>query len=330
MKKIAAGAVFLLFALLSLLSLQLRQSCNRDMLFVTITENSSVAAFDLEGKMIKEITVGTKPRGIVARPDSNEIYVANSGSSDVSVIDSCSMEEKARIRVGKYPADVTISPDGKIAYVTNRDSHYVSVIDTEKRNETHKIEVGSEPLRIALLDGLLYVANYVSVSVIDTKNNSEIARIYISKALQDIEPAGDLVYVGNRHAQAVTAINVSSKAIEFSIENITTKGNTVDSLVYLPSENALLVADFTSGLLQKMDKRGFLLGRIYIDRHPVAIDVDQGNGLVYIVSYGEYDFDPQKREKGLVTVVNFTSMEIVKTFGTGKYSAGDLKLMKAR
>ncbi|MBI2676216.1 MAG: YncE family protein [Candidatus Aenigmarchaeota archaeon] len=328
MKKIAAGAAFLLFAVLFLVLIQPKQTCGRDMLFVTITENNSVAAFDLEGNLLKETAVGVKPRGIVARPDSNEIYVANSGSSDVSVIDSCNLEEKARIKAGKFPADVAFSPDGKVAYVTNRDSHYVSVIDTLNRTENKKIEVGSEPLRIAFQDGLLYVSNYVSVSVIDTGNNSETARIHIGKALQDIEPAGDLVYVGNRHAQAVTAINASSKAIEFTIENITNKGNTVDSLTYLPSEKALLVADFTSGLLQKMDKKGDLQGRIYIDRHPVAIGADLKKGLAYIVSYGEYDLDPKKRENGMITIINFTSMEIARTFGAGKYSAGDIEFVE--
>src|SRR5678816_897137 len=58
------------------------------------------------------------------------VFVANSGSGTLSVIDSDSATVIRTISVGGRPKHVEPSPDGTRVYVTNQGSNSVSVIDT--------------------------------------------------------------------------------------------------------------------------------------------------------------------------------------------------------
>src|SRR5271167_883174 len=56
------------------------------------------------------------------------VYITNSGSSTVSVIDAASNTVVATVTVGSGPTGVAITPDGTQAYVTNQNENSVSVI----------------------------------------------------------------------------------------------------------------------------------------------------------------------------------------------------------
>jgi len=121
--------------------------------------------------------VGNHPLGILLTVD-NKIYVVNSDSNNVSVIDaSTNTVNIPPIVVGKSPVGIAVTPDGKKVYVTNSDSNSVSVIDTTTNAVTvPSIAVGNNPGGIAVTpDGKkVYVANINSnsVSVIDVSTNT--------------------------------------------------------------------------------------------------------------------------------------------------------------
>jgi YVTN family beta-propeller protein len=70
------------------------------------------------------------PFGIAVTPDGKRLYVTNTASNIVSVIDTMTASVVATVAVGMLPVAVTITPDGTLAYVANRNSNTVSVIDT--------------------------------------------------------------------------------------------------------------------------------------------------------------------------------------------------------
>ena len=78
------------------------------------------------------ILAGRIPAGMAApRPDKNTpayLFVTNSGSGDVTVIDIDSRTVVARIPVGQDPQDVLITPDNQYALVLNRKSGDIAVI----------------------------------------------------------------------------------------------------------------------------------------------------------------------------------------------------------
>ncbi len=88
-------------------------------LFVTSTNTQRVYVFDLETRTVKQfISVEVFPRGIMAAPGTNELWVANAGSNDISIIDMTSLEVTTIIEtVGNEPASIEFSSDGSLAYV---------------------------------------------------------------------------------------------------------------------------------------------------------------------------------------------------------------------
>lgn len=94
-------------------------SYDQKYLFVTSTNTQRVYVFDLETRTVKQfISVEVFPRGIMAAPGTNELWVANAGTNDISIIDMTSLEVIIIIEtVGNEPSSIEFSADGKLAYV---------------------------------------------------------------------------------------------------------------------------------------------------------------------------------------------------------------------
>jgi YVTN family beta-propeller protein len=86
-------------------------------------------------------------------PSGDELWVVNTASNDLSVIDLVSRQLAAHIEVGENPRGIVLSPDGSLAYVNNTLSGTVSVIDTAAYTVTAVITVTDIPLPPTLLNG---------------------------------------------------------------------------------------------------------------------------------------------------------------------------------
>jgi YVTN family beta-propeller protein len=72
--------------------------------WTTSTTNSSVYAYSLPDLKLKGgVGVGLIPDWLTFTPDSKFVYVANTGTNDVSVVDTQAMKEVTRIPVGQAP-----------------------------------------------------------------------------------------------------------------------------------------------------------------------------------------------------------------------------------
>ncbi|MBW6511276.1 MAG: YncE family protein [Desulfuromonadaceae bacterium] len=137
---------------------------------------------DLQLKsVVKTITVGRSPKGVVTDPLGRFIYVANSGSASVSVIDTATWSVSGSIPVATRPNNLTIDNQGSMLYVSHNQSNLVSVVDLNVRETVATIPVGIAPERLSLsTDGTrLYVANFGSntLSVIDTARREVIGTV---------------------------------------------------------------------------------------------------------------------------------------------------------
>jgi len=99
--------------------------------------------------------VGLPWAAALAKGDS-ELWVVNSASNDVSVIDISAPTQPARIAnipVGDNPRGIVLAPDSSTAYVNNSLAGTVSVIDAHTYTVTDVITVTTLPLPPALLHG---------------------------------------------------------------------------------------------------------------------------------------------------------------------------------
>ena len=77
-------------------------------------------------------------------------YIANSGSNNVSVVNTATNTVTATVAVGTTPFGVAVTPDGTRVYVANSGSANVSVISTATNTVTATIAVGLAPIGVAL------------------------------------------------------------------------------------------------------------------------------------------------------------------------------------
>ena len=72
--------------------------------------------------ILTTVSVGRSPTGLAVNPRKNEIYVANTESNNISVIEAETNKVVSTIGVHRAPFFIDVSRDGKRAYVANSGS----------------------------------------------------------------------------------------------------------------------------------------------------------------------------------------------------------------
>jgi YVTN family beta-propeller protein len=93
----------------------------------------------------RTLQVGNQPTGIAANPKLNEVYVVNTLSGTVSIIDTTVNRVVATVPVHKQPYFIDVDAAGHRAYVANSGSNSVSVIDLDRRREIGVVGAGEQP-----------------------------------------------------------------------------------------------------------------------------------------------------------------------------------------
>jgi YVTN family beta-propeller protein len=143
------------------------------------TREGSVAVIDPEkGNIIKQVIVGLHPNDIISDHRGKFVYVTNSNSDNVSVIDTRTDEVTETIGVklqpeinsffGDSPNGICITPNNRKLYVANGMDNALAVVKLGKQKKngnkeskvTGFIPTGAYPSAISYLNtGYLYVCN---------------------------------------------------------------------------------------------------------------------------------------------------------------------------
>jgi YVTN family beta-propeller protein len=117
-----------------------------------IANNGTISVYDTGSQSLaKTILVGLHPSAMVFSPDDSRLFVANSNSDSVSVIDTASdtVERTIDVRLskssqpGSAPNALAISRDGRSLYVASGGINAIAVVDLS----THDHGRESEPIR---------------------------------------------------------------------------------------------------------------------------------------------------------------------------------------
>src|SRR5713226_5548839 len=109
-----------------------------------------LAAVSVYGQTVTTtVTVGSGPDAVAVNPVTKKIYVANYGSSNVTVIDAANNNATTQVTVGTNPGAVAINSVTNKIYVANGLSNNVTVIDGST-NITTTVSVGNSPSSVAV------------------------------------------------------------------------------------------------------------------------------------------------------------------------------------
>jgi YVTN family beta-propeller protein len=99
---------------------------------------------------LAELAVGDEPRAVALAPDDSTVFVANTASGTVSVIDLDELEVLTEIPVGEEPRALALTPAGSLLFVANHTAESVTVIDTGSLAVTRTIELSGNPAALAV------------------------------------------------------------------------------------------------------------------------------------------------------------------------------------
>jgi len=158
------------------------------------------------------VGVDAFPTAVAVSPQDGQVYVVNTGSDSVSIIDADTRIAAATIAVGRTPYGIALTPDGRTAYVANAGDNSVSVIDTQEPRVTATIEVGENPYGVAVApDGeRVYVTNQTggSLTVIGAvKSTIPVGRAPTGVA---ISPDGEWAYVVDNEAHSLIVVDTDA------------------------------------------------------------------------------------------------------------------------
>ena len=138
---------------------------------------------------IKTITVGSSPSGVAVNSFTNRVYVANSGSNTVSVIDGASDVVIATVALGpgRMPIELAVNEATNRVYVTNFGDFSLSVVDGATNTATGNVAMPGGPQGVAVdhITNRVYVAmlNDYSVAIVDGDTLSTTANVPLGQLL---------------------------------------------------------------------------------------------------------------------------------------------------
>ena len=132
-------------------------------------DNNTASAFDTAtDAKLTELSVGTTPRSLAIAPNG-EIWVANKGSANISVInpDTLAVTRTITLPGASQPAGIAFAPDGNHCYVTLEATGKLLRLDPTTGATTGSVDVGSRPRHLSITadSGQVLVSRFISPPV---------------------------------------------------------------------------------------------------------------------------------------------------------------------
>jgi YVTN family beta-propeller protein len=165
----------------------------------------------------------------VAASAKDVLYVQNTTSGDVSIVDTIALNVVGTIPIGLYPDDVVSSPDGRWIYVNRIDSAgipgapavgdtgEVVAISTATNHVVWRVRTEGMPHHMTVSPDGHYVFvpyfNSTWLAVIDTRTHAVVKKLPTSYGshVTQLSPDGAKIFVGSMFGDDVTIYDVETQ-----------------------------------------------------------------------------------------------------------------------
>jgi len=272
---------------------------------------------------IIDVSPGNALTGITVDPLSNKIYVANSGTNEVAVIDGIpgSPNEDTVIAtiplispldgltpVGIFPADVEINTNLSTLYVSNILSLTVVVIDISPDFPVDVNPITTENTIIDVLDG--------------TENALTDDFRFDSPARFAFDPNTNLMYMTNFFKNQVSVLDGTQNSFIGGnpvLPSITISDSAVNGIEINPTNKKMYVANSAINKISVIDVDPNNIETTYnteidtidVGVTPIGVGVDEINNRIFV----------SNKDEGTLSVIDGSSDTVVKTIPTDTSTA---------
>jgi YVTN family beta-propeller protein len=230
------------------------------------------------------IAAGSGPQAVAVNPSTNKIYVANSGSNNVTVIDGATFATTTVTDSSAIgPAAVAVNPLTNQIYVANLNSNDLTVI-AGATNSTSTVPTGAGPQAVAVnpVTDKIYVANHGgnSVTVIDGATNSaSTVPAGTGPAAVAVNPVTNKIYVANSGSNNLTVIDGAT-----NLTSTLVAGTGPAAVAVNPVTNKIYVANSGSNNVTVIDGATNLTSTLAAGTGPVAVAVNPVANQIYVAN----------------------------------------------
>ncbi len=280
----------------------------------------TVNRFDVTQPVSFVQLIPSHPYGVAYDSAMHEVFVANSGLNDVSVISDATDLIVANIPVGSKPAGVAYDPAMGEIFVANYGSNSVSVISDLSNTVVATVKVGTGPFFDAYDSALdeIFVPNSgtSNVSVISGASNTVVATVSVGNGPEfaAYDPSTSDIYVSSTVSGTVCVISDATN----SVVAVVTVGSAAMGLAFDPTRDAILVAVASVDAVKIISAvTNTVVGTVPVGTDPLDVSYDSGRGptQLYVSNF----------VSGTVTeIFNGTSIYVPDTnpTGVGSYPIG--------
>lgn len=111
---------------------------------VTSEATHTVGVYRGRGAELKKVTaipVGKGPHNLALSPDGKWVVVGNRRGDQLSVLETSTLTEKARIKTGRQPHDIVFTADSSFYYVGHEIDRYISEYEVGTWKELRRFNV---------------------------------------------------------------------------------------------------------------------------------------------------------------------------------------------
>lgn len=239
--------------------------CSMDLcngtLYIADEAKSRILMLDpLTQKFIGQIDMPphSAPKAIAALPNGQWIYVSDSGTADVAVVDLAGKKVLMKTKVHPGPGPMAITPDGSSLLVLSVTSGQLSIISTDTQKVMATVRVGDMPTAIAVSHDskYAYVANRSSntISIVDIGERRVVNTVKCGQSPTAVLISSDdkKLYVATGRDNTITEYDTASLSSVHDL-HLSSDMEFPGSLCMLPDGHHFIVLSQGSDTMSEVD-----------------------------------------------------------------------------
>jgi len=257
----------------------------------------------------KSIATGTRPDAIAVSNATNRIYVVNSGSGNVSVIDGAADQVIDTIKTDRRPYYIAVNEATNRAYVSNTFSKVMTVLDLSTGAPTDWPIGSGDAIAVDSKYDQVYLLGYEDPNLrIMNGATGKVTREPVG-SIHAWAPALDegirKLYVTRVGSADVLLVDLESRA-----HTVIKVGNYPCAIAVDPKTHMAYVTNYTDNTVTVIDGgSGTVRGTIPVGSHPQSVAVDPKRNRVYVGNMQDNN----------VSVIDASRMKVIQTLAAGNH-----------
>ncbi len=267
-----------------------------DRSFYVAEEPSSVEVIPAgESSPTAIVPVGSGPFDVAVDAATEEVFVSNTASDNVTVINGSTDRVVANVAVLDDPMGLAVDASNRTVYVADNRSNEVTVISVPSLTVTTNISVGTSPTGVAWDPGSdrIFVSDWGSseISVLSGATERVVANVAVGSepyGIADDNTTGNL-YVANEGSNNVSVVSASTASLNATVPvAVTSFAEDLQDVAYDSVHHMVWV---TAGLTVIVIAAAVETATAEVTFDPSGVAFDPDNGSVCVtnsanVSYG--------------------------------------------